>query len=246
LDTPLVRGTSLGQHVEYEGKYLPKKEPIPAEAGHAEFVLGLIERAAPGAFIEIRPTLDGYAVADAWTVACAMAELAGSDVDIVNLSLGCYTLDNQPPLLLQRAIDVLSPSTLVIAAAGNHRQPMHPRAFWPAAFDEVVAVGAVDSDGRLASFSPRAPWVDVKAPGVDVTSTYLDGEVELRAATDRNPARIEAFSGYAKWRGTSFAAATVTGEIAASVTANRSARKALDHILDLPNGKTSVRRYRYQ
>ena len=246
LDTPIFRDTPLGKHIEYVGKQPTKKEPMPVEAGHAAFVVGLVEQAAPGAVVQARPTLNRHALADAWTVACAMADYADSDVDIVNISLGCYTLDSQPPLLLQRAVDVLSPTTLIVAAAGNHRQPRHPRPFWPGAMDDVLAVGAVDGRGHLASFSPRAPWVDVTAPGVDIVSTYLDGKVELKAATDRKPAEIEAFPGYARWRGTSFAAATVTGEIAAHMTPKRSARKALEHLLDLPEDKSPVRAYKFK
>ena len=243
LDTQVYRGTALGKHVRYIGKYLPRTSSMPVESGHATFVLGLVERAAPGATVEVRPALDEHAVASAWSVACAMAALVEADLDVLNLSLGCYTLDNQPPLLLQRAVEVLAPKLLIVAAAGNHRQPHYPRPFWPAAFEQVVAVGATDDKGRLASFSPRAPWVDVTAPGVDIVSTYLDGKVELKAATEHKPAQTEDFPGYAQWRGTSFAAASVAGEIAAHVKATRSASKALRHILQLPEGTSPVRPY---
>lgn len=51
----------------------------------------------------------------------------------------------------------------VVAAAGNEAT-YDPR--WPAAYDQVLAVGATDESGGLAGFSNRgAGWVDVVAPG---------------------------------------------------------------------------------
>ncbi len=85
---------------------------------------------------------------------------------------------------------------------------------WPAAFDQVVAVGATDGD-NLAPFSPQTSWVDLTAPGVDVESTYLNGEVKL--ATPSSESQTEKFSGSAYWDGTSFAAATVSGALAAAI-----------------------------
>ena len=49
-----------------------------------------------------------------------MAGFAGSGTEILNVSLGCYTEDGEPPLVLARAVSVLSPAILLIAAAGNH------------------------------------------------------------------------------------------------------------------------------
>ncbi len=245
LDGPIYRGTAVAGHVDYVGKQPAKREPMPMGGGHAVFILGLVQDAAPGARITVRPTLDLHAVATAWEVATAMADCADGEVDVVNLSLGCYTVDNEPPLLLQRAVDLLSARTLVVAAAGNHRQPRHPRPFWPAAMENVIAVGARDEDNRLATFSPRAPWVDVTAPGVHVVSQYLDGKVELAPRTERDPAEIEEFPGYARWRGTSFAAATVTGEIARHMTGKRDPHKALERMLAQPHEATPVRRYHH-
>jgi hypothetical protein len=57
---------------------------------------------------------------------------------------------------------------VVVAAAGNDggTEP-----HYPAACDGVVAVGAVDNAGNLASFSTRGPWISIVAPGVNITTT---------------------------------------------------------------------------
>jgi hypothetical protein len=239
LDTPFYVGMNFGDRVRYEGERLAAQAEMPAASGHAAFVVGLIRRGAPGATIQVRPMLDAHARADAWSVATKMADFAGDNtVSILNLSLGCYTLDNEPPLLLQRAVDRLSSRILVVAAAGNHRQPLFSRPFWPAALNDVVAVGAVDSAGELASFSPRSPWVDVTAPGVSLVSDFLTGEVELGAD---EPTR---FDGYASWSGTSFASAVVVGEIAAHRENDELPRETLRRLASYQDS-SQVADYRY-
>lgn len=224
--------------------------PLPASAGHATFIAGLILHQAPGAELVIRPVLDEQAVGKVWDTAKRMVGFIGSGVDILNLSFGCYTDDGQPPLVLARAVSLVSAEILLVAAAGNHgnidelkkdgdipagswAKGLTPRTpVWPAAFDEVIAVGATDGD-RLAAFSPKTPWVDLTAPGVNVQSTYLKGKVKLSSP---NGPRMDKFSnGFAYWDGTSFAAATVSGAVAARIQPGRhNARQALACLRETP------------
>jgi hypothetical protein len=229
LDTPLVWNRAWGGNVRSLDPSVASAtqsvdpsatpESYSYDVGHANFVASLIAAQAPEADIGVLGTLhSGDASATAWDVARAMVSFLDRDVAILNLSLGCYTDDNQPPLLMQRAIQIMTPRLLVVAAAGNHRQPTRPRPFWPAALDDVIAVGAYGDDYRPASFTPHAPWVDVVAPGVDIVTNYFDGCV---AVEDGKPKQ---FTRYAKWQGTSFAAGLATGEIASRLPVNGDAR----------------------
>jgi membrane-anchored mycosin MYCP len=211
--------------------------PCPATAGHATFVAGLILRRAQGALLQVRPVLDAESHGDVWTAATRIADLTAFPVDVLNLSFGCFTDDGKPPLALATAVGLVSPQTVVVAAAGNYdaadltdgltqHTPM-----WPAALDDVIAVGASDSNGKPAAFSPDLPWMDFRAPGVHVESTYLTGQVNTgtpgKHAADEG-GKVD-FDGWACWSGTSFAAAAVTGAIAAGIEpGHRSAREALD------------------
>jgi subtilisin family serine protease len=204
-------------------------------AGHATFIAGLILDQAPGCVVEHRRVLsDETGEADSWEVANAIVRLGDTGVDLMNLSFVCYTHDAQPPLVLATAIDRLDPRIVVVAAAGNHgdlpeNEVGHPRQpAWPAALDDVLAVGSIDEHGEEAPFTPaNAPWVDVLAPGVDVSSTFFKGRVRL---PDDSPGT---FDGSASWSGTSFSAALVSGAIAArTVPGEVSARAARDGLAD--------------
>src|SRR5438477_11254397 len=63
---------------------------------------------------------------------------------------------------------------LVVAAAGNTGDKDNAINY-PAAFDGVLAVAAIDDHDALAPFSQRQPYVAVAAPGVDVPSTAWAG-----------------------------------------------------------------------
>ena len=199
----------------------PDRPHTPA-SHHAAFVSGLILKEAPGAQVYLNGALDVNAHADSWRIATTMAELNDDGIDVLNLSLGCATEDGKPPLVLEAALNALGPETLVVAAAGNHGDlggGQGIAACWPAACDGVIAVGALDTKNEKASFSPDTPWIDALAPGVNVLSTFTDR---------RGPA-------FATWSGTSFAAATVSGAIAAAMWTGGSSTQAWDQLRSRSN-----------
>jgi subtilisin family serine protease len=64
---------------------------------------------------------------------------------------------------------VWAAGALSVAAAGSSDT------CYPAAFDNVVAVAASDSNDRRAAFSAYGSWVDVCAPGVQILTTSRNG-----------------------------------------------------------------------
>ncbi|MET7401924.1 S8/S53 family peptidase [Dactylosporangium sp. NPDC005572] len=205
--------------------------------GHGLFVTGLIDGLAPGAEVKVRGVLDADGRGDTWSVVKALAAAVDEDhAQVVNLSLGCRTVDGAPPFVLRRAVEELSERVLLVAAAGNRWTDLavaqRSQPTWPATLRGVVAVGAAGAD-----FSPRLPWVDYLAPGVDIVSTFLDG-----VSTEESEGQT--FHGYAKWSGTSFAAAHVTGAVAAALSSCSSARDALKHLAATEG--SGITRYRWQ
>jgi hypothetical protein len=209
--------------------------------GHATFVTGLVLSQAPSATVEVSKVLED-GVGDSWTLAREIVRMGNSGVDILNLSLVCYTDDGQPPMALATAVDRLDPEVVVVAAAGNHGEKEDERErvlpTWPAGLDDVVAVGSTkrSPEGVVSrsGFTPKAPWVDVLTEGEQVLSSF---PAVVRTADGQE----RRFDGWARWSGTSFAAARVSGALAASIQPGRvSARRALDGLLEAAHADSAT------
>ncbi|MHB1355179.1 MAG: C1 family peptidase [Anaerolineae bacterium] len=88
---------------------------------------------------------------------------------VINLSVGGYGESST----LQGAIQYAYSNGVVLAcAAGNGGTN---QAFYPAYFSECLAVAATDEWDIDAYFSNYGDWVDVSAPGVAITSSWLGG-----------------------------------------------------------------------
>ena len=94
---------------------------------------------------------------------------------VISMSLGNSVTDVSPAY--ERAGKVaLERGCLIVAAAGNNRPQV--TVAQPANSPSILAVGAVDSDLRLASFSARSTpvpggKVDLVGPGVQVDSSWI-------------------------------------------------------------------------
>lgn len=263
LDTAVANSSPVADFVSGDSSFSDLTS-AGAISGHAAFVAGLILSQAPGAEVVVRRVLsDRNGQASAWDVAKAIVKFADDGIDVLNLSLLCHTSDGKPPLVLSTAIARLNPKIVVVAAAGNYGEftavkrsaiPNYepPAALelpesdtvnfsgspaYPAALDEVVAVGSADAHGGLSRFTPHnAPWIDVLVAGEELISTYLDGWT--------GPQATQEFNGFASWSGTSFSAALVTGVIAKGTAPGRtSARESWEKIrAGLPARKSDTSR----
>jgi hypothetical protein len=257
-----VLDTALYPHPDLAGGYVGVSgddvlDPVqvrrrtrqPYAAGHATFVTGLVLEKAPAATVRVHSILNARGEATSWDVARAIVALGRTGIQILNLSLVCYTRDGKAPLALATAIDRLDPEILVVACAGNHGDPTltkladddHRKPSWPAALDDVVAVGSAERDPgaapgsrgyTLSDFTPwDAVWIDVVTRGENVRSTYFTG-TGFESDPDREPSEAE-FDGWAQWSGTSFSAALLTGQVAAVAARKRiTPRAALEQLMD--------------
>ena len=183
--------------------------PFPtAGPGHATFVAGTVLNRAPTAHLVCLPVLEHGQRNTSWQVATKLMGFLDQQVDILNMSFGCLVV-TQPSLAMRRAIERLSARIVLVAAIGNFDPVSPAQPMYPAAFADVVGVGAGDRNGELASFTPNVPWLNLLAPGVDVVGPFLPGPVTLDS---EKVVRFD--SGYALWNGSSFASAAVSGAIA--------------------------------
>ncbi len=165
-------------------------------SGHGTHVAGILaaglDNGAGGAgiapnvsILNIRVFANAYG-ARTFDIIAGINEAVERGAWIINLSLGSYFRHPLEEEAIESAIDN---GVTVIAAMGNDgSNTVH----YPAAYDGVIAVSAVDAAGSRAWFSNYGSWADLAAPGADMMSTVSGGR-------------------YESWNGTSMAAPVVSG-----------------------------------
>jgi serine protease len=108
-----------------------------------------------------------------WTTASNLIQAIQSCKDagakVVNMSLGGGSSSTTEQTAMT---NFYNGGMLLVAAAGNSG---NTSLSYPASYDAVVSVAAVDSSRNLASFSQRNAQVELAGPGVAVNSTWNNG-----------------------------------------------------------------------
>jgi uncharacterized protein YndB with AHSA1/START domain len=181
-------------------------------AGHGQLVTGIIQQVEPGARIVMHKTLDGDGFGSDVAVAAAMVRAVRGGARILNLSLGTRTPDDQPPIGMQTALEIIreetGDETVIVAAAGNYANTDR---CWPASFRRVVSVAGLTVDGLASTWSTRGPDTTVSTISEGVLSTYVQGEESWLVDWDPDSYGPDS---WAIASGTSFGAPQVAGAIA--------------------------------
>ncbi|WP_394697893.1 disaggregatase related repeat-containing protein [uncultured Methanomethylovorans sp.] len=98
-----------------------------------------------------------------------------NDADVITMSLSGPSYSSSLKTMCDYAYNK---GVVLVGSAGNTASSVR----YPAAYDSVIAVSAIDSSNKIASWSCYGPEVDFTAPGVNVKSTmpgnsygYKDG-----------------------------------------------------------------------
>lgn len=176
---------------------------VTDRVGHGTHVAGIIAAnedknimsgVAPDAELYILKAIDKTGSGKLSWVINAINYAVELDVDIISMSLGMPESDPK----LERAINnAVKKGISVVCAAGNEGDTNYDdfEYSYPAAYVDVISVGAVDKKSVPASFTNSNLVIDCVAPGVDIVSTYPNNT-------------------YASLSGTSMATPYVTGSIA--------------------------------
>jgi Subtilase family len=196
--------------------------------GHGTFIAGQIAHAVPQAAITAVGQLDDPAFIDpsgsvnayplfASEFSVAHSMLLYGKGDVILCGFAFPTVGNHPSIPIKAAIDALTaarPGIAIVAPAGNSESAI-PQ--WPAAFGEVIGVGASDRRQRArARFSNWGSWLKCCARGEHVVSTYIKYSGPMEGEPNAT------FTGWARWQGTSFAAPKVAAAIASAFAADPS------------------------
>ena len=162
---------------------------------HGTHVAGIVTLVAPD--VTIMPIRVQDADGGGWSFLMAEAIQYATDngADVINLSLGTTC----PSDVLDWAVDYAETHGVVIAAAAGNED--NAAIHFPARNGYSLAVAAVDNQDVRASFSNYGTEVDISAPGVNIYSTYGDGE-------------------FAWWSGTSQATPMIAGGAALLLSAD--------------------------
>jgi subtilisin family serine protease len=203
---------------------------IKPYAAHGTFVAGVAKCMAPAAHVYVSNV---FKIAGSALESDLVQDLAAAldrGFDIFNLSITTPSRGDLVMLGFEAWRDLLRqhPGVVCVVAAGNDNRPEE---FWPAAYPEMVSVGALAADWRSrASFSNHGDWVKVYAPGRELVNAYAIGTYEC--AETPYEGEIRRFYGMAKWSGTSFSTPLVAGLIAARKSrTGTTARQAADSLL---------------
>lgn len=181
----------------------------PQPTGHGTAVASLLvgsegpfQGAARGASLLVADVYGGSrAAGSATSIVRALGWLASKRPQVINISLV-----GPQNLLVRRAVAAVRARGIdVVAAVGNDGPAAPPQ--YPASYPGVISVTGVDANGRAIPEAGKAAHLDFAAPGADMAAA-LPGQ------------------GYARVRGTSFAAPLATARLALSGSVQRLAAEA--------------------
>jgi hypothetical protein len=181
----------------------------PQPTGHGTAVASLIvgnqgpfQGAARGASLFVADVYGGSrAAGSASSIVRALSWLASKRPQVINISL--VGPQNR---VVERAVQALRARGVeIVAAVGNDGPAAPPQ--YPASYPGVVAVTGVDARGRALPEAGKAGHLDFAAPGAEMAAA-LPGQ------------------GYAKVRGTSFAAPLAAARLAIAGSTQRLAGEA--------------------
>ncbi|MEA3355244.1 MAG: S8 family serine peptidase [Patescibacteria group bacterium] len=139
-----------------------------------------------------------------------------NNLQVLNFSLGS---NRDSKILKEILLEAESKNILLVAASGNE---YGHDLLYPAAYNSVIAVGAIDKNNKFASFSSTGS--ELVAPGVSVISTIPNGK-------------------YDSLSGTSMASPHVTGTIALMLSNNKTAIREILHNTSIDLGDKGVDQY---
>jgi len=147
---------------------------VPDTHGHGTHVAGTIAQKndngvgvtglAPGVDLLPIRVLDENGLGRSVEIAAGIVYAVDQGANVINLSLGGYIESEARYQAIQYALDN---DVTVVASVGN--QGFTNAITFPAAYDGVIAVGAVNMSGEVPRYSNRHPAIDLLAPGGDLS-----------------------------------------------------------------------------
>ncbi|WP_257347025.1 S8 family peptidase [Pseudalkalibacillus decolorationis] len=174
--------------------------PLPNDDnGHGTHVAGIIASETNNGlgiagltwYNQIMPikAMNGEGYGTSFNVSKGIRWATDHGADIINMSLGNYKASKA----MEEAINYANENDVILVAASGNENTNQTS--YPAGFDGVLGVAAVNPSMKRAPFSNYGKYVDVSAPGVDIASTYLDGQYAALSGTSMATPHVAALAG---------------------------------------------------
>lgn len=146
--------------------------------GHGTAVAGIIHQIAPAAQIYSVRVLNGENRGRLSDIVAGIYWCIEQDVDIINMSFGT----NVESEVLRKAIQAATQKgILMVSSAGNGGD--EGTVEYPAAYPEVIAVGAVGTDAQKTEESTTGEEVELAAPGEQILTKSMLGLETVNSGT---------------------------------------------------------------
>ncbi len=141
-------------------------------------------------------------------IALGVLYAAQKGAKVINLSLGGNADSQTLHTAIQSAANDYT--SVVVAGAGNDNSDA---LFYPAAYDEVLAVAGTDESEVRVSTSNYGAWVDVSAPGQDIRTTASGGGYATNSGTSLAAPFAAGLAGLLRSQNPSWSQALVRAQI---------------------------------
>ena len=193
--TVAVVDSGVSYHVKMKGRILPGKDFVDNDSnpsdknGHGTHVAGTIVDCTPGINVKILPVrvINASGSGSPSVVGNGIRYAVNKGAKVINLSLSAFRHYNYIEQCITYAFNK---GVTVVVAAGNESQ--NTQYVCPAHMDTPIVVGAINSSGKRASFSNYGSSLDITAPGVDITSCWLNGQYATATGTSMAAPHISA------------------------------------------------------
>lgn len=137
--------------------------------GHGTAVADLILQIAPAADLYSWRVANDQGQSNSFLLAQGILAAVDAGVDVINISMGSY---GNSAILRDAVETALEAKVLIYASGGNEG---YEQLAYPAAYEGVVGVGAVDANGSYLNFSNTGN-VTMTAPGLDLVTAWTGGQ----------------------------------------------------------------------
>jgi thermitase len=169
LDSPVSGEAVFGNRLS--GQNLVKD--ITTDLGHGTAVASIAggtNGVAPASTLLSLGVVAADGFSDSFTLAQGIRTAVDQGAKVLNVSLGSY---GDSEVLSQSVIYSNEHGAVIVASAGNDA---YNNPTYPARYEGVVAVSALDAYGQVVSFSNSATPYGLSAPGLEVQATNVGGD----------------------------------------------------------------------